>query len=472
MTTRRTLWGGLLLAALLGACADSQSDEGLVARVGDYTLSVEDVAGLLVNEERFPAEVGVVEQVADLWVEYVMLAASIAEDTLLSDVDFEPLVLQQLEPLMILALRDSTLQVDTMVTDAELRAQYESDDPALEIRVRHILLPYPPNATNADLNALRSQAEALRARVLNGESFETLARQFSGDPGTASLGGDLGFFGRGDMLPEFEAAALALQPGQISDPVETQFGLHLIKLEELRTQGFDEIAADFRARVLAERYLAAESTLVADIETGASIQVVEGAYAVAREIAANPGSRLSGRAANRALYEYTDGELTVGELQGVLQSQVRDFRTQVVEGDDIQLDLFLKSLVQRELLVAEARASNLGPSTERMDSLVSGARDQLIGAADVLGLVRLDRAPGEDLTPAVERAAVDAVERVVTGITEMVQLGAIGFQLRRGLNPTVFARGLGQAVLRLGQLRANRSPSLLEEAFDSAGRNP
>jgi len=472
MKSRATLLGTALLAVGSIACADVQTDEGLVARAGAYTLSVESVADLLVNEERFPAQVGVVEQVADLWVDYVMLAAAVAADTMLSDIDFAPLVMDELEPLMIVELRDSALQVDTIVTDAELRSQYESDDPALEIRARHILLPYPQNATNTDLNAVRLQAEALRARILGGESFEALARQFSGDPGTASLGGDLGFFGRGDMLPQFEEAALALEPGQVSDPVQTQFGLHLIKLEELRAQGFDEIAPDFRNQVLAERYFDAESAFVADIEARAELEVVEGAYAVAREVAKNPSNRLSGRAVERSLYEYKDGELTVGELQGVLQGQVPEFRAQVVAGDDDQIDRFLRSLIQRELLVAQAQATGLRPSEARFDSLVTNARVQLMGAAHLLGLVRLDRAYGEDLVPAVQRAALDAVEKVVTGTTEMVQLGAISFQLRSGMSPSVFERGVGQAVLMIGQRRVNQSPSLLEAAVDSAGRNP
>jgi hypothetical protein len=174
----------------------------------------------------------------------------------------------------------------------------------------------------------------------------------------------------------------------------------------------------------------------------------------------------------RSLYEYKDGELTVGELQGVLQGQVPEFRAQVVAGDDDQIDRFLRSLIQRELLVAQAQATGLGPSEARFDSLVTNARVQLMGAAHLLGLVRLDRAYGEDLVPAVQRAALDAVEKVVTGTTEMVQLGAISFQLRSGMSPSVFERGVGQAVLMIGQRRVNQSPSLLEAAVDSAGRNP
>ncbi|HEX8428193.1 peptidylprolyl isomerase [Hymenobacter sp.] len=72
----------------------------------------------------------------------------------------------------------------------------------------------------------------LRGRILAGESFETLAKQFSEDPGSGAQGGYLGFFGRKELVPEYEAAALRLEPGQMSPVVESQFGFHLIQLIE------------------------------------------------------------------------------------------------------------------------------------------------------------------------------------------------------------------------------------------------
>ncbi|HKZ81670.1 MAG TPA: peptidylprolyl isomerase [Pyrinomonadaceae bacterium] len=90
-----------------------------------------------------------------------------------------------------------------------------------------------------DIKQKRSQAEDVLKRVRGGEDFAKLAQEFSTDPGSKEKGGDLGWFGHGQMVPEFENAAFALKPGQVSDLVETKYGFHIIRLEERRKQTKD-----------------------------------------------------------------------------------------------------------------------------------------------------------------------------------------------------------------------------------------
>ena len=82
----------------------------------------------------------------------------------------------------------------------------------------------------------RPKAEEVLKRARSGEDFTKLAKEFSTEPGAKEKGGDLGWFGPGQMVPEFEKAAFALKPGEISDIVETKFGYHIIKLEDRKTE--------------------------------------------------------------------------------------------------------------------------------------------------------------------------------------------------------------------------------------------
>jgi parvulin-like peptidyl-prolyl isomerase len=101
---------------------------------------------------------------------------------------------------------------------------------------RHILITFPQEATEEDVEATRLKAEELIDRLQAGEDFATLAKEYSED-GSAQWGGDY-LFGRGNMVSEFENAAFSLAPGQITDtPVKTVYGYHIIKLEEKYGEG-------------------------------------------------------------------------------------------------------------------------------------------------------------------------------------------------------------------------------------------
>ncbi|MCL6642457.1 MAG: peptidylprolyl isomerase [Candidatus Bipolaricaulota bacterium] len=145
-------------------------------------------------------------------------------------------------------------------TDQELSAYLEEHredyDTPEEVHARHILIRVPEGASEAEIAQAKKQIEDIKKELEGGADFAELAKKYSQDPGSAPNGGDLGFFSRGQMVKEFEEAAFSLEPGQVSDPVRTQFGFHLIKVEEKKPAQHPELA-QIRERVLKD-YIEAE----------------------------------------------------------------------------------------------------------------------------------------------------------------------------------------------------------------------
>lgn len=151
---------------------------------------------------------------------------------------------------VVLTLDDVAAQIP--VPEAELKAYYEQNKAAYgepeQRRASHILLAAGEGSSAADKAAARRKAEELLARLRSNPSdFAKLAREFSKDPGSAAKGGDLGFFGRNMMVKPFEEAAFRLKPGEISDVVETDFGFHIIRVDEIKPatyKPFEAVRAD------------------------------------------------------------------------------------------------------------------------------------------------------------------------------------------------------------------------------------
>ena len=104
------------------------------------------------------------------------------------------------------------------------------------VRASHILITVPQNADAAAKQQAKTKAETVLKDLRAGKDFAAAAKENSQDPGSAPNGGDLGFFEQGQMVPQFEQAAFALKPGEMSELVETQFGYHIIKVAEKQTQ--------------------------------------------------------------------------------------------------------------------------------------------------------------------------------------------------------------------------------------------
>jgi len=147
---------------------------------------------------------------------------------------------------------------ETKVDEAQLRQYFEDHKAEFEqMSARHILIrmqgsPVGVKPGQKDLTPEEAlaKAEELEKRIKAGEDFAKLATAESDDAQSAAKGGDLGFFRRGQMVPSFDQAAFALAPGQVSEPVRSQFGYHIIKVEKVKT--FDDVKADVQKRLVPE----------------------------------------------------------------------------------------------------------------------------------------------------------------------------------------------------------------------------
>ncbi|RKY93008.1 parvulin peptidyl-prolyl isomerase [candidate division KSB1 bacterium] len=140
------------------------------------------------------------------------------------------------EHLMVEKLQQQKLQ-EVKITRQEVEQFYQTNRDSLpelkeSVEISHILLQVTPGAESKQ--QAREKIAGILERLRSGEDFAELARQYSEDPGSAAKGGELGFIQRGDFVKDFEEKAFALQPGQISDIVETQFGFHIIQMLERR----------------------------------------------------------------------------------------------------------------------------------------------------------------------------------------------------------------------------------------------
>jgi peptidyl-prolyl cis-trans isomerase C len=133
--------------------------------------------------------------------------------------------------------------------DAALHAYYDAHKEEWEqVKARHILIRFqgskvPAAQGEKELTEAEALAKAteLRAKIVAGADFATVAKESSDDKGSGANGGDLGAFGKGQMVPEFEKEAFLLPVGQVSQPIRSQFGYHIIKVESHGSKSFDEV---------------------------------------------------------------------------------------------------------------------------------------------------------------------------------------------------------------------------------------
>ena len=254
------LSAGLALAAAtpLGAKVMAKVD-GMEITDEDVQIAVDDLGATLPKDLQGPGrDTYIVDYLTDLKI----VARQAEKDKLGDGPDFARRITYFRDKVLMEAMLGKSTKA--AVTDEAMKKVY--DDAAAkqkaepEVHARHILL------------ATEDEAKAALKRVQDGEDFAKVATELSKDPG--SQGGDLGFFTKDKMVPEFAEVAFKLDVGKISDPVKSQFGWHVIKVEEKRTKPFPpfEAVKDQISQYVARK---SQSDLIMKLREGVKIERTE-----------------------------------------------------------------------------------------------------------------------------------------------------------------------------------------------------
>jgi len=253
--------GCLAMVLLMGSPA--RADDPVLAKVNgseirqsDVTLAEEELAPSLAQMDPAAKKDNVLSFLIDL-----KIVAKAAEDKKLENTDdFK----KRLAFTRSRLLMDSLLATEgkSATTDDSMKKVYEEASKQItgeqEVHARHILVES------------EDEAKAVKEELNKGADFAELAKKKSKDPG-ASDGGDLGFFTKDQMVPEFSAVAFVLEPGKVSDPVKSQFGWHIIKVEEKRSRqapAFDQVKGQIETYVTRK----AQADYVAKLREAAKVE--------------------------------------------------------------------------------------------------------------------------------------------------------------------------------------------------------
>lgn len=457
---RRIVASAAVLAALATTTAcDSfgqamSAHKDVLARAASQELSIDKASSLFALNPRIPAQPDVVNAIANLWIDYTLLAHAVAKDSTLNAVNLDPIIEPYIEQEVVWRLRDKVIKVDTALDDARLRQMFEREGTGTTIKARHVLLRLPGDATPAQRDSVTKLAQGIRDRARKGEDFAALARQYSQEPGAQQSGGDLGYFGRGQMVAPFEQAAFAMNVGDVSDPVETPFGLHIIKVEDKKAADFEAAKAGFREQAKNLMIQQAEQNYVKALTDTMNIVVESGAFEVVRELAKKPTTDVTGRAARRKLVEYKGGDVTAGDYARFLQRLQPQQRNMIATQNDENLKQLLEGLARNEILVVEAGRQKLEVPKTQIDSVRNEIKRQLRTAIAEAQLNNVQPAQGQSVDEAIQQRVMALLEGNIRGDRPVIPLGPISYSLREQYGAQVFERAVTETVQKVEQTRA------------------
>ncbi len=433
----------------LGAHADT------VAKAGSEELTVKKLSELL-GASRVPLRKDVVRVVADLWVNYQLLAKAGATGDSLNDSKaldsalWAPIANARARKFFEVVAKTFP---QTTPTDGELR--YNNGE---VLAASHILLRVPEkDATPAMIQDLRNRADSLR-RVLTPTNFAQLATKFSQDPGSASQGGSLGAFPTGIMAAEFEQGLKATKPGEISPVVQTRFGYHII-YRPVYASVTPQVAQLMQQRGAAM----AESTYWARLATANNVDVKKDVPKMARDIV---GDLDSYRTSSMVLGTSKRGDFTAKQLVRWIDAYPPEqgLIPQIQNAPDTIIPTLVKNFMRNELFLAQADSAKVDLSDQEKSQIRAEFRTLVINSWTQLGVAPNQLADSGKTAAEREKIATGRVNAFLENM--LVRDGAF-VPIARSMDLMLRTRFPGAKIVDAGVDRALEAATKLRGSADS-----
>ncbi|HUF89459.1 MAG TPA: peptidylprolyl isomerase [Gemmatimonadota bacterium] len=391
MATRPAILPRALLGltlTLVVACGGEDESE-IVARIGDERITVEDVAGYM-QRANYGANLRDVERAVNEMIDAHLVLARARER-------YEPAPVESLQmaewsnTLLINQFRQDVVWKDIAVDESKLKEWYD-ENVGEQVTVDHILIRVPasqspggadgtpaPGPADADRAAARQKADSLHAALRAGADFAALAREHSNDPSSASRGGRMEPFGRGDMVAPFEQAAFETPVGQLAPVVESRFGYHILRVVERKKPALDDLREQIEGQLSRPLQNEAEDRYVTAMMESGGLEFYERNIDSLNAML-DEGRPPTAEERDLDLATFNGGRIALGEIWNLYELLPAGNRQAIAQLDQQGMVQALASMIQQKLMLARAEEAQTVLDSLRQSQLDERV-DQLLLSA-------------------------------------------------------------------------------------------
>ncbi len=434
----------------------------VVARAGPQELSV-DRLSTLVGDSRLPTDREFVHQLAMIWVDYQLLGHAAAQDDSLNSRQTMDSALWGMETN---ARAKKWFDQVSKTWSGDDTAGYAAAYASGKVLVaRHILLTTPQGDTSSGaVDSVRRKAVALRVG-LTPANFATVAQKNSKDPGSAQHGGDLGAFDHGQMVAPFEQALVTLKPGEISQPVRTQFGWHLI-YRPTYAEAHDDVARKLGQAGMQK----AESEYITRVDSASHYKFLPSGAATVRAVTKDPDAH---KTDETAIATYAGGNFTAARLARWMGLFPPQMRAQLDAAPDSQIPVFVRNVVRNEMVVRQADSAGVKLDSAEMSTIRQTYVQLITNAWTQLGIDPKELADSSKTAAGRDRIAAarvdDYLKRMVAMQARYVDVAQpVDQALRSTYSSEINEAGVDRAVTQAADIRKKSDSTRAAKAPPSA----